>query len=242
MSSLAGKYRRYIVLPLTHVGRAEEEQQQADEIPRTAVINSIKKSARTAIQAAHKIHYNPEGTLESSGVTQPEYERLINNMLLGVSNGLFTQPKIALFVTNAMKFVDVIDIDKQHVRFLTEQLNQYLEDTDQTPANFRLGVIQHTTHTTHTCYLELAVVHDPETVGSVGQHGEVVDYPYTLARILFGSVPIGAKNIQYRNEGYYPIQVVLSSINVQFVNNSDGSLQYSYSAAVYPKENKRATL
>lgn len=237
MSSLAGKYQRYMVLPLTHVGRAEEEQKQTDEVPRTAVINSMKNSARTAIQASHKVHYNPEGTLDSAGVTQPEYERLISNMVLGISSGLFTQPKVALFVTNAMKFVDVIDISGTHVRFLTEQLTAYLEDTDQSPSNFRLGVVQHTVHTVHTCYLELAVVHDPETVtnGDVG-------YPYTLAQIVFGSVPVKAKEIQYSTEGYYPIHVVMSSLNIQFLAQADGSLQYTYNAIIHPQENKRATL
>lgn len=242
MSSLAGEYKRYIVLPLTHVGRAEEEQKQADEVPRTAVINTIKKAARTAIQAAHKINYNPEGRIESAGMTLPEYERLITNMVLGVSNGLFTQPKVAMFVTNSMKFVDIIDVSATHVRFLSEQLRNYIEDTDQSAANFKVGLIIHTTFTTHTCYLELAVVSDPEAVDGVDDHGNIVPYPYTLCQIVFGSVPVPQKELQYKLEGYYPIHIVLSTLNIQFVGQADGSLQYSFSANVYPQENKRATL
>ena len=242
MSSLAGKYRRYLVLPLTHVGQAEEEQKQSTETPRTAVIDSIKNSARTAIQASHQVHYNPEGTIDSSGLTQPEYDRLINNTVLGISSGLFSQPKVAIFITNSMKFVDIIDLSETHIRFLTEQLNNYLEDTDQSESNFRVGLVIHTTETVHTCYLECAVVTDPEAENGTDDFGQPVAYPYTLAKILFGYVPMTNKYLQYKLEGYYPIQIVLSSLAVQFKRQGDGSLQYSVTATIHPQENKRATM
>lgn len=242
MSSLAGKYSRYLVLPLTHVGQAEEEQKQSTETPRTAVIDSIKNSARTAIQASHQVHYNPEGTIDSSGLTQPEYERLINNTVLGISSSLFTQPKVAMFITNSMKFIDIIDLSETHVRFITEQLNDYLEDTGQTESNFRIGLVIHTTETVHTCYLECAVVADPEAENGTDEDNQPVSYPYSLAKIVFGYVPVTNKYLQYKLEGYYPIQVILSSLSVQFKRQSDGSLQYSVTATIHPQENKRATM
>ena len=235
------KADKHIILPFIYVSRASDTDEQVSETPRTAVIESADNSQRTAINVSKLLNYNPEGTLDMSGNIPRDYERYIQNCLLGVSQRVLGQPDVEVFVTNPMKWVDIVDFLPGRLRFKKEQLEAYLEDTEQTGDRFKIAVVIETIETVHTAYLELEVISDPEYATTTDRKGNTVPYPYSLARVLLGTMPVTTPEIIYSVKAFYPILTVYSSINMQFKETKDGP-EYTFSCMINPSENKRSVL
>lgn len=232
---------KHIILPLIFVSRASDTDEQVSETPRTAVIESADNSQRTALNVSRHVNYNPEGTLDSSGAIPREYERYVNNVLLGLSQRVLGQPEANVYVTNPMKRMDVIDFEPGYIRFRKDQLEQYIADTEQTNTKFKVAVVIETVYTVHCAYFELEVITDPEHNTTTDYDGNQVDYPYALARILVGTMPVTNREIIFSVAAFYPILTVYSSINVQFKETNTGPT-YSFSCIINPSEDKRAVL
>lgn len=234
---------RKIVVPLVHVGVADEQEKNVSETARTAEYATVKSSYRTALQNSVNLHFNPDGQIDLSGNCIFMYERYMVNVLSGIRRRFSATPLQKLYITHAMRRFDIIAIERGRLKVLKTELDNYCASTDQKTGKFKIGLVEETQFTVHTAYLvceQDQLISD--TDADIDFDGNPVESPYVYCRVIEGTIPVTDMGILMLMYAYYPIEVVMTTATLEFKYGSDFDISYSFSALVHPDENKRAIL